>query len=265
MAHRIVSRSEWGSRSTGTPTYVEPSRRKYFTLHYDGDVPLTKTGPTVPRGIQAFHMNTRGWRDIGYNFVIDQAGNIYEGRGWDVLGAHASAAGNAVGIGVQVHIGGDQKPSQAALNALDWLWDQCSLRFGRRLPLAGHRDFIPTSCPGTPLYNIVKSGRIPTTGTVSPAPATPATPVIPTKKEEFDMDPNEFKKLVKAAIVESLRDPEIAGDYARAALGGKYGIDASGDGEPDSAGNLIASIWTALEEIRKSVEDLKKPIDEGQL
>lgn len=30
-----------------------------------------------------------GWDDIGYNFIVGEDGNVYEGRGWDIVGAHA--------------------------------------------------------------------------------------------------------------------------------------------------------------------------------
>ncbi|MEZ5239760.1 MAG: N-acetylmuramoyl-L-alanine amidase [Microthrixaceae bacterium] len=50
--------------------------------------------PSVIRGIQAYHMDGRGWDDIGYNFVVDRYGGIWEGRGGGatepVVGAHAS-------------------------------------------------------------------------------------------------------------------------------------------------------------------------------
>lgn len=91
----------------------------------------------------------------------------------------------------------------------------------------------------------------PATAPTSPTPGTP-TPA-PNPKEFPDMDATEFKKLFKAAFKESLRDPEIAGDVARAALGGTYGIDASGDGKPDTAGNLIASIYTKVAAINSNI------------
>lgn len=218
MSHRIIPRAEWGARPARNRTQVAASRRKYFTLHYDSEQPRTATGNSVPRGIQNFHMDTRGWADIGYNFVIDQAGNIFEGRGWNILGAHAEAAGNAVGIGVQIHIGGDQKPSPAALNAADWLWGQANARFGKRLALAGHRDFTPTSCPGNHLYKIVASGTIPHTpapgGSTVPLGDTP-TPTSPTSGtptvQEDDMPLNQTDlDAIKQIVDRGRNDVDIA-------------------------------------------------------
>lgn len=45
------------------------------------------------------HMNNKGWSDIGYNFVIGEDGNVYEGRGWGKKGAH-SIPFNSKSIGI---------------------------------------------------------------------------------------------------------------------------------------------------------------------
>lgn len=46
-------------------------------------------------------MDDRQWFDIGYNFVIGEDGNVYEGRGWDYVGAHAPGY-NTQSIGICV-------------------------------------------------------------------------------------------------------------------------------------------------------------------
>lgn len=48
-------------------------------------------GAGAVRAIQTFHMNTRGWNDIAYSFLIDQDGTVYEGRGAGIQGAHTLA------------------------------------------------------------------------------------------------------------------------------------------------------------------------------
>lgn len=189
---RIIPRSEWGARPARSRTTVDRSRRRTFVLHYDDARPTTRTGPAVPQDIQRYHMDSNGWGDIGYNFVIDQAGNIFEGRGWDTLGAHAGTAGNAEGVGVQIHIGGDQQPSAAALASARWLHQQATARFGRTLTLKGHGDYMSTSCPGGPLRAIVRNGFPAAKPAPSPAPKPAPTPV-----EDSVPTPIEFRQAVR--------------------------------------------------------------------
>ena len=74
------------------------------------------------RGIQLYHVRGNGWNDIGYNFLVDRFGTIYEGRygGIDrnVVGAHALGFDTgSVGVAL-LGTYGDTKPSAAAQDAL---------------------------------------------------------------------------------------------------------------------------------------------------
>ncbi|AXQ61083.1 endolysin [Streptomyces phage Hank144] len=157
MSVNIISRSEWGAQPwNGNPSYVALSQRTEFFVHYDGGTPITYTGVQVPRAIDRTHQN-QGWAGIGYNFVVDQDGNIYEGRGWERQGAHCPNH-NVSGIGVQIAIGGSQEPSAKALAACRALYDEACRKTGRKLAKKGHKDGFATACPGTKLYAWVKAG-----------------------------------------------------------------------------------------------------------
>ena len=69
-------------------------------------------------------MDSRGWSDIGYNFLIGEDGRIYEGRGFYRMGAHCSNwNGNTLGFSIM----GDfqtKLPNQAAIDAAAQLIDQ---------------------------------------------------------------------------------------------------------------------------------------------
>ncbi|GLY96539.1 hypothetical protein [Actinoplanes sp. NBRC 103695] len=102
------------------------------------------------REIQNFHMDTRGWSDIGYNFLINSiTGKVYEGRGWTVLGAHG-AGHNTEDTGVCI-IGKDkagvQDVSDAARRSFRALYEDAKRRKGGNLKLLGHRDRGSTTCP----------------------------------------------------------------------------------------------------------------------
>ena len=155
---RIIPRAEWGWDGwAGTPATVPTSKRTEFFVHYEGPPTGGKTGPSVPRAIHAYHKSV-GWSGIGYTWVVTQDGAIYEGRGWDLSGAHCPGH-NTSGWSVQIHIGGDETPSPEALTSARWLYDQAVARAGRRLTMLGHVEGgASTSCPGKKLLAWVHAG-----------------------------------------------------------------------------------------------------------
>lgn len=167
MTVSIISRATWGSKPwNGTPATVSLTKRNEFFAHYDGGARITRTGYAIMRAIEAEHLGN-GWSGVGYNFVVDQAGNIYEGRGWALQGAHCPGH-NVSGIGVQIAIGGDQEPTAKALAACRALFEEACKKSGRTLAKKGHRDGFATACPGTALYAWVKAGM--PAGDYAPAP-----------------------------------------------------------------------------------------------
>ncbi|HEY7398963.1 MAG TPA: N-acetylmuramoyl-L-alanine amidase [Gaiellaceae bacterium] len=136
----------------------------------------------IVRGIEAYHVLANGWNDIGYNFLVDRFGTVYEGRAGgveqNVVGAHAQGF-NVATVGVAL-IGNfsDVPPTRAAQNALvkllAWRLDVAHLdprsrvlytssgnykyHAGRTVTLraiSGHRDTGPTECPGTRAYALI--------------------------------------------------------------------------------------------------------------
>lgn len=139
----------------------------------------------IVRAIWRFHTYDRGWGDIGYNYLVDMNGIIYEGHNnqnfysWDVTGTHASEA-NGGGMGVAL-IGTFTSPSEytvtgvppqamleSAAKIMAWKADQRGIdvydasempyvRWG--LPnLMGHRDVYGgtnTTCPGGEAYDLL--------------------------------------------------------------------------------------------------------------
>lgn len=147
----IISRSKWGARPPRNRTTTTWSQRTEFVVHYSA-------GPTdqTPRQIQNFHMDGNGWSDVGYNFLVDTTGRIYEGRGWLVVGAHAPNH-NTSGLGV-CFIGRDGDDTPEARRAIRWLYEEACRRAGRKLRVLGHRDVYSTSCPGERLHAWVRKG-----------------------------------------------------------------------------------------------------------
>ena len=104
------------------------------------------------------------WGDIGYHYLIDPDGRVYEGRRLKWQGAHATGSNNIDNIGVCM-IGNFaiERPTAAALNALDALLVDLRGKYGiPRSELHGHQHFTNTECPGVHLsawLSRYKAGR----------------------------------------------------------------------------------------------------------
>ena len=186
-APAIVPRLSWGADETirrGPPSYA--SEVNFAIVHHTAgrnDYSRSEAAAIV-KGIQLFHVQGNGWNDIGYNFLVDRFGTIYEGRygGIDrnVIGAHALGF-NTGSVGIAL-LGsyGSTKPSQAALDAIAklvaWRLDLAhvdptsfvnvisggSEKYARGIPVllnavSGHRDTGLTECPGNALYSRLNS------------------------------------------------------------------------------------------------------------
>ncbi|XP_077536154.1 peptidoglycan recognition protein 3-like [Haemaphysalis longicornis] len=154
----FVTRQEWGARPPRDPPKrlrVQPVRL-LFVHHTTEDECLDFASCSAKmRYWQDFHMNTRGWDDLGYSFLIGGDGRVYVSRGWDRSGRHTFGYNN---VALAVSFMGDfsrRLPSRAALWSLYRLI-QCGLAQGKIHPsftLHGHRDAnCGTTCPGDALY-----------------------------------------------------------------------------------------------------------------
>ena len=155
-AVKIYTRADWGAKpprcSSGTHT---PNRA---TIHHT--VTPTNDSMTAPqrlRQIQAFHQNTRGWCDIGYNYLISRDGRVWRGRGATRIGAHVANA-NTGNIGISfmgTHT--TTAPTETQMCNTAKLLRRLSIDFAgvdlNRTDVKGHRQQGATSCPGDALYN----------------------------------------------------------------------------------------------------------------
>jgi hypothetical protein len=131
-----------------------------ITIHHsakdsDGGDQLHTTGDVaeVIKKIQTFHVRERGWGDIGYHFLIDASGNVWQGRALDWQGAHAGGDDNIGNVGICLL--GDFRsspPNGAALAALERLVEGlCERHHIARSKVFGHMKFAKTECPGNTL------------------------------------------------------------------------------------------------------------------
>jgi hypothetical protein len=159
----IRSRSSWGAAAyQGTPDLA--SRLTFAVVHHtvNANGYTTSQVPGMIRGIQAYHQDSNGWSDIGYNFVVDRWGTIWEGRAGGVanpvIGAHAGGA-NTGSVGAAVL--GDftsAAPAEAVINSLQTLIGWKLALYGvtpNSGNVLGHRQAGTTStaCPGQRLFD----------------------------------------------------------------------------------------------------------------
>jgi len=108
--------------------------------------------------IQAYHMKSLGWVDIGYNFLVGGDGQVYVGRGWHIQGQHVSGYGaisvSIAFIGTFVNV----EPSTRQIEAAKRLMDE-GVRLHRLHPdyhIYAHRQVSPTESPGQKLFELMK-------------------------------------------------------------------------------------------------------------
>lgn len=194
---RVVTREIWGAdesirfddgRDLWPTAFVAP---KLLVVHHTAGDNEYEDPMAEIRAVYTYHAVTRGWGDIGYQLLIDDRGQAYEGRrgrevdpdgrpGREVLSRDV-VAGHALGynygsVGIALLGTFDEtEPGAAALDTLrealafeaarHWLdptEEVALLRLGRSgdgdfwrdelAAVSGHRDCVPTECPGDRLY-----------------------------------------------------------------------------------------------------------------
>ncbi|MGW0856270.1 peptidoglycan recognition protein family protein, partial [Streptomyces sp. NPDC002690] len=185
----IVTRAEWGadeSLDDEGPIYLEKGIIKAVFVHHttDADYDCADSAAIV-RAIHVYHVKTNGWRDLGYNFLVDKCGTIFEGRqgGVDqpVMGAHTYGFNSE---STSVAILGDYTNTAASNAALEATARVAAYKLGQYggdpagttslvagatqtnyagqqfvagqsytfNQISGHRDGFNTECPGAMLY-----------------------------------------------------------------------------------------------------------------
>ena len=209
----VYSRAAWGARpAVCTPGVADTI--KAAVVHHTADSNSYSTVAEAMQQIrndQAFHIDVRGWCDIGYNFLVDKWGNIYEGRAHSgdepVIGVHAGGFNTAtVGIAmlgdfsaltpsaatqesvaevIAWRLGAYQRDPSSTIGYTTLGGETSRYAPGTWLALPtviGHRDVDVTACPGDGGYSTIgwlraRAKQLIGAGWVNPAPSS-ATPSI---------------------------------------------------------------------------------------
>lgn len=168
----IISRAGWGANeslrtSCSNGTY-DTTVKAAVIHHTAGSNDYTSAeSASIVRAIYAYHVQSNGWCDIGYNFLVDKYGQIFEGRwgGIDrpVHGAHASSWNtNTMGVSFMMNTvtaAASEASVAAATSLLAWKLggyyrdpNGTTTLVGATFPVIfGHGDVMATECPGTDL------------------------------------------------------------------------------------------------------------------
>jgi hypothetical protein len=174
----IHPRQSWDANSPAPTWDPEPATLQAAILHHTaGSNNYAQADvPGIIAGIDYYHTVTLGWGDIGYNFLVDKYGGMWEGRegSLDAAGNSMIVGGHAYGNNehsVGIAALGDYtavQPTPELLNAyatiISYRFDLAALnasdasgftnRNGQSLPrIFGHRDVYATECPGTQIYS----------------------------------------------------------------------------------------------------------------
>lgn len=165
----IILRAQWGAvaqTECAQPIYGSTTMGAIVHHTAGSNTYTAAQSAAIVRATQLYHMNSRGWCDIGYNFLVDQYGQIFEGRagGIDrqVRGAHAgNAAVNELTMGVAMmgtfeSVAPSEAMKTSVVNLIAWRFSRYGTPATGSYALGGltlqridaHRNVVSTACPG---------------------------------------------------------------------------------------------------------------------
>ncbi len=168
---RTVASSNIGKTLTWPLEY--PEKISKIIVHHTATTSNLDDPKQAIRNIYYYHSITRGWGDIGYNYIIDKNGNIYEGRygGDGVVGGHAAKYNvGSIGIAVLGNYQENRVPESVTASLTNLVKvksakhdidpEGSSMFRGEMLKnVIGHKDVGATACPGKNLYALLPAIR----------------------------------------------------------------------------------------------------------
>ena len=161
----VIRRLQWTRSGIARPRDINPlGRVSRITVHHEGVTPFSATGQDMVAArleqVRRAHVNGNGWADIGYHYIIDPAGRVWEGRSIRFQGAHVSGQ-NENNIGVMCLGNYElQSPTSQTTTRLDRLLGDLMRQY--RVPINRvftHRELDKTACPGASLQRYMNTTR----------------------------------------------------------------------------------------------------------
>jgi hypothetical protein len=159
------TRADWGARAPrGGPGSLQLSRVEGIALHWPAmSKPLTTVAAVMAalRSWQAYHMDTHGWSDIGYQVAVDQQGNRYELRGITTQsGANGDTDVNERFGAVLLVLAPGEQPTEAMMRETRAVVADHRALFPKSRRVVGHGQIRPggTTCPGPITQGLIDRG-----------------------------------------------------------------------------------------------------------
>lgn len=129
-----------------------------IVIHHVGDPDRDVSAEEIHKWHRA-----NGWSGIGYHYVVRKAGGIDRGRPEWALGAHCQGDNyHTIGVNIVGNLS-VSKPTPEQIESAAMLIADIAKRYGytpeRMIDVLGHRDFMPTDCPGDNLYPLISTIR----------------------------------------------------------------------------------------------------------
>jgi len=161
----VISRSAWTRTGISRPRDVFAlGRVTRMTIHHDGMNPFTTTSQSESARrlelIRQSHVQKRGWADIGYHYILDPAGRVWQGRSVQYQGAHVQDK-NEGNLGIMCMGNYDrQAPTSAMLTSLmRFVASQMKLYGVPSQRVHTHQEINPTECPGRSIQAAMRGAR----------------------------------------------------------------------------------------------------------
>lgn len=173
----IYRRGVWNKTTPSRNRMKRMDKIHRITIHHEGNPhAFTDTDPRSIadelRKIQSAHRMRMRAGDIGYHFIIDPAGKVWEGRSIGYTGAHVRSH-NSGNLGIMVLGNFEiQHPTPEQIQTLDAFIGVMRVKYD--IPISAvraHRDLANTACPGENLYGrITELASLNHTETFDPEP-----------------------------------------------------------------------------------------------
>lgn len=141
----FVTRSTCRLRPCGrTPVHID--KHPGMVIHCTGGMRPTSRTHALQRWriAQVSHMDGNGWADIGYHFAVTPDGEVLEGRGWGVRGAHAAKYNRWLGV---VLFGVGEEMSEGEKAGINTVHAELVVRGGGSAVIP-HNAISRKRCPG---------------------------------------------------------------------------------------------------------------------